>query len=187
MPATTLYFDKVKKPKDMMRWFLGHPLVEWVELKGDRFEVDLANEYDARQLQTDLTMEFGVFVEGTVSAAQSEVAKVLNAKVQKISELADEYGFNVDSYFVRDLDRGDRIAGKVELEVKVNDDKVPQVIEITVYDSDDIVAEVPPGIADKLRILNYVPMKNTEQVGSFIRQFVEKAKGDEPREPDDQE
>jgi hypothetical protein len=125
----------------------------------------------------DLILEVAVALkEGEAGKAESKVYLVLRDLTQRIVNRAEEMGLPAEVTRTGDDEHAHPFI--VEIQAGKNE-RFPesQVVQVTVYDSDDIAVELPLDIAEKIDAQNYQKFKNPTDVVNVMRavaNFVQK-------------
>lgn len=112
-----------------------------------------------------------LLVEGEISMAKQDVIALLNKIVSQITRTAEEAGFEAESIFVDDI-KDHLKSGKVEIQAGQNAIfEGSQIVEITIYDEDDIVITIPSGVSEHFDIPQKSSFREVSGVINFIKQF----------------
>ncbi len=119
-----------------------------------------------------------VFSEGQVSSAKTEMIRTLNNAAMKIGDKAEAFGLKPDVFTIDDVTE---IANATSVTIQFGQNKhfkLSQSVEFTVYDSDDIVVEVPIAMSKKFDIPPYHPMSDVSEALKLLGDIVKRTKGE---------
>jgi hypothetical protein len=96
---------------------------------------------------------------------------LVNDIVSRISRVAEAAGFRTDAIFVNDIRDAFR-PGRVEIQAGRNElFEGSQIVDITIYDSDDLSVTIPTGVSEKFNVPINNAFRSVESVISFIQKF----------------
>jgi hypothetical protein len=120
-----------------------------------------------------------VVSEGDVSLAKSSMIKILNNAAMAIADTAEKYGLKTDVFTIDDVAE---VANATTVTVQAGNNKkfrLSQSIEFTIYDSDDIQADVPERLSKSLDIPPYHAFTDVKEAKEFLVGVTKRLQGDD--------